>query len=48
MARLSIKKSSAMTFEDMFRANAELTIRTLGPVSGIESFGYNARTVIWL
>jgi hypothetical protein len=37
-----------MTVEDQIRANAALTIATLGPVSGIEGFGYNAASVKWL
>jgi hypothetical protein len=36
-----------MTAEERLRANAELVIRQLGPVSGMK-FGYDAASVAWL
>ena len=37
-----------MTMEEKIRANAEMTIAMLGPVSGVDGFGYNAASVEWL
>jgi len=33
--------------EDKIRANAELVIKQLGPLSGL-AFGYNADSVVWV
>ena len=37
-----------MTPKEMIRSNAEMAVKQLGEVSGIESFGYNAESVEWL
>jgi hypothetical protein len=37
-----------MTPQEKIRANAELVIGQLGQASGIENFGYNAESVVWL
>lgn len=36
-----------MSLEDLFRANAEMIIHQLGPLSGLE-FGYNVNSVAWV
>src|SRR5262245_3783675 len=37
-----------MTVEEQIRANSEATIASLGPISRVENFGYNADSVKWL
>jgi hypothetical protein len=37
-----------MRTEEKIRANAELTIKMLGPLSGIANFGYNPDSVKWV
>ena len=37
-----------MRVEEQIRANAERTIRAMGPISGIEAFGCNADSVKWV
>jgi len=37
-----------MRIEEKIRANAELTIRMLGPISDVANFGYNSDSVKWV
>lgn len=37
-----------MTVQQQIRANAEMVVEQMRPVSNVENFGYNAESVVWV